>query len=82
MSNNKDTFVFTRENYILMIIGVAIIFLGYLLMVGGGSEDPTLFNPEIFNKQRLTVSPIVIIIGFIVEIYAIMKKPKTENKSI
>lgn len=80
MSNSKDTFVFTRENYILMIIGVAIIFIGYLLMVGGGSDDPTKFNSEIFNTQRLTVSPIVIIIGFIVEIYAIMKKPKVEGQ--
>jgi uncharacterized membrane protein len=78
MSNSKDTFVFTRENYILMIIGLAIIFVGYLLMVGGGSDDPTKFNPEIFNTQRLTVSPIVIIIGFVVEIFAIMKKPKSE----
>ena len=78
MSKSKDTFVFTKENYILMIIGLAIIFVGYLLMVGGGSDDPTKFNPEIFNTQRLTVSPIVIIIGFVVEIFAIMKKPKSE----
>ena len=79
MSNSKDTFVFGRENYILMIIGLAIVFIGYLLMVGGASDDPTKFNPEIFNTQRLTVSPIVILIGFIIEIYAIMKKPKTEE---
>jgi hypothetical protein len=63
-----------------MIVGLAIIFVGYLLMVGGSSDDPTKFNPEIFNAQRLTVSPILIIIGFVVEIIAIMKKPNQETK--
>ena len=81
MSNTKDTFVFARENYVLMIIGLGVIFTGYLLMVGGASDDPTKFNPELFNAQRLTVSPILIIIGFIIEIVAIMKKPKTEEKA-
>ena len=64
-----------------MIVGLAILFLGYVLMVGGASDDPTKFNPEIFNAQRLTVSPILIIIGFIVEIFAIMKKPKQETNN-
>jgi hypothetical protein len=69
-------FAFERENYIIMIIGVAVIALGYILMVGGGSDDPNVFNPEIFNFRRTTLSPIVILLGFIIEIYAIMKKPK------
>jgi len=81
MSNSKDTFVFTRQNYTLMIIGLTVIFLGYVLMVGGASDDPKVFNPEIFNTQRLTVSPIIIIIGFIIEIVAIMKKPAEEKQA-
>lgn len=79
MSNSNDTFVFTRENYKLMIIGLVVVFLGYILMVGGASDDPTKFSPDIFNTQRLTISPILIIIGFIIEIFAIMKKPKQQD---
>lgn len=79
MSNSNDTFVFTRENYKLMIIGLVVVFLGYILMVGGASDDPTKFSPAIFNTQRLTISPILIIIGFIIEIFAIMKKPKQQD---
>jgi uncharacterized membrane protein len=78
MSNSNNTFVFTKENYRLMILGLVVVFLGYLLMVGGASDDPTKFNPAIFDAQRLTVAPILIIIGFIIEIFAIMKKPKQE----
>jgi uncharacterized membrane protein len=62
-----------------MIIGLVVVFLGYILMVGGASDDPTKFSPTIFNAQRLTVSPILIIIGFIIEIFAIMKKPKQQD---
>jgi hypothetical protein len=71
-------FVFEKQNYIIMIIGVAVIILGYILMVGGGSEDPKVFNTDIFDFRRLTLAPIVIILGFIIEIYAIMKRPKTD----
>jgi uncharacterized membrane protein len=62
-----------------MIIGLVVVFLGYILMVGGASDDPTKFSSTIFNAQRLTVSPILIIIGFIIEIFAIMKKPKQQD---
>jgi hypothetical protein len=78
-SNKPDRiagFAFEKENYILMIIGVIVIAVGYMLMVGGGSEDPNVFNPEIFNFRRITLSPIIILLGFVIEIYAIMKKPK------
>jgi len=69
-------FVFEKQNYILMIIGVAVIILGYILMVGGGSKDPNVFNPDIFDFRRLTLAPIVILAGFAIEFFAIMKKPK------
>ena len=69
-------FVFEKQNYILMIIGVAVIILGYILMVGGGSKDPNVFNTDIFDFRRLTLASIVILAGFAIEFFAIMKKPK------
>jgi hypothetical protein len=72
---NAD-FAFGKENYRLMLIGLALIAIGFILMIGGGSKDPSQFNPDIFNFQRLTLAPILILAGFVVEIFAIMKKPK------
>ena len=72
---NAD-FAFGRENYWLMLIGLAFIALGFILMIGGGSEDPNQFNPDIFSFRRITLSPILILAGFVIEIFAIMKKPK------
>ncbi len=69
-------FAFGRENYILMIAGIVILGIGYLLMVGGGSKDPETFSYELFNTRRLVVSPLVILVGIVVEIVAIMKKPR------
>jgi len=74
--DNKMTFVFNKEKYIIMLIGLAIIFIGFFLMIGGGTDDPNEFSYELFSFRRLTLSPILILIGFIIEIYAIMKKPK------
>ncbi len=70
------TFSFGRQNYRLLIIGLLIIALGFILMIGGGSDDPNVFSDKIFNFQRLTLAPILILAGFIVEIFAIMKKPQ------
>ena len=69
-------FAFGRENYRLMLIGLAIIVIGFLLMVGGGSTDPNKFNPEIFSFRRITLAPILILAGYVIEIFAIMKRPK------
>ena len=81
---SKDTkkagFAFGRENYKILIIGVVIVVIGYMLMVGGGSDDPNQFHAdEIFSTRRITVSPIVILTGFVVVIFGIMKKPKDEQ---
>ena len=59
-----------------MAIGFAIIVVGFILMAGGGSDDPNVFNPDIFSFRRITLAPIVLLFGFGFEIYAIMKKPK------
>ncbi|MGF1584713.1 MAG: DUF3098 domain-containing protein [Bacteroidales bacterium] len=68
-------FPFARENYKLLIIGVVIIITGFILMIGGGSEDPAVFNPEIFSFRRITLAPLIALFGFIFIIYAIMKIP-------
>lgn len=73
---NTGEFAFGKENYRLMLIGLAFILVGFLLMIGGGSDDPAKFSPEIFNFQRLTLAPILILAGYIIEIFAIMKRPK------
>ena len=70
------SFLFTKKNYTLLIIGFCFIVLGLILMIGGGSEDPDKFSYEIFNFRRLTLAPILILIGFIIEIFAIMYKAK------
>ena len=75
-SNIVGEFAFGKENYRLMLIGLAIIVAGFLLMVGGGSSDPKTFNPEIFSFRRITLAPILILAGYVIEIFAIMKRPK------
>ena len=69
-------FAFGRENYRLMLIGIALIVLGFVLMIGGGSEDPAVWNPDIFSTRRITVAPVLVILGFVVEVIAIVKKSK------
>ena len=70
-------FAFTKKNYILLIIGLIFIACGIILMIGGGSEDPTKFSADIFDFQRLTMAPILLTIGFVIEFFAIMYKEKT-----
>ena len=79
-NESKPDFALTKENYILLIIGFVIIVIGFLLMLGGGSKDPNIFNEkELFSFRRVTLAPIVILFGFIFEIYAIMKKSKSNS---
>ena len=75
-SENSEVFVFGKTNYKFLLIGLGFMFLGFILMIGGGSESPDVFNEGIFNFQRLTLAPILILIGFGLEIYAIMKRNK------
>ena len=69
-------FAFSKKNYILLFVGLVFMVSGLVLMIGGGSEDPTKFSDEIFNFQRLTLAPILLAIGFIIEIFAVMHKAK------
>jgi fumarate reductase subunit D len=76
----KPNFALGRENYKLLAIGFGIIIIGFLLMLGGKSKDPNEFSENIFSFRRITLAPIVVLAGFIFEIWAIMKKPKEEEK--
>jgi hypothetical protein len=73
--SNKKTFVFGKKNYITMIIGLVFITLGFILMSGGGSEDPNVFNPEIYNFRRIKLAPTLVLIGFGIQVYAILLNP-------
>ena len=75
-STNNTGLALTKTNYILMAIGFAIVLLGFILMSGGASETPDKFNPDVFSSRRITLAPMLVLAGFIFEIYAIMKKPK------
>ena len=80
MSKNKNSnqpeFLFGKRNYMLMLIGLAVIALGFILMAGGGSDDPNVFNPEIYSWRRIRLAPTLVIIGLGIEIYAILANPK------
>lgn len=74
--NPENNFLFGKTNYIIMIVGLLVIALGYVLMSGGGNDDPNQFNEAIFNFRRIRLAPTVIFIGFGVIIYSIFKSKK------
>ena len=76
----KPEFVFGRKNYKFMLIGIAFIALGFILMTGGGSDDPNVFNPEIYNWRRIRLAPAMVLLGFAIEVYAVLLKPDTEKE--
>lgn len=76
----KFNFALGRENYKLLAIGFAIIIVGFLLMLGGKSDDPNQFSEDIFSFRRITLAPVVVLAGFIFEIWAIMKKPGDSSR--
>ena len=71
-------FTFGKRNYQLLIAGVIVMAIGFVLMSGGGSEDPNVFSDAIFNTRRLTIAPILILTGLVIEVFAILYKPKED----
>ena len=69
--------LYSKKNYLLMALSALFILVGFILMSGGQSEDPTAFSPEIFSSRRIVVAPIVCLIGFCLMVYAILVKPST-----
>ena len=75
---NKDQqkvqgeFLFGKKNYMILIVGAAVILIGFALMLGGGSDDPAIFNEEIYNFRRIRLAPTIVLIGLAIEVYAIM----------
>lgn len=87
MSKNNKTdqkpgkeFVFQKKNYLFLFIGIAFIALGFILMSGGGSDDPNVFNPEIYNFRRIRLAPTLVLIGLGIQVYAILLNPN-KNKN-
>ena len=73
--SNKE-FLFGKRNYVIMLVGLLIIALGFILMAGGGSDDPNVFNEEIYSIRRIRVAPTLVLIGLAIEVYAILATPK------
>ena len=71
----RQEFIFQKKNYLFMFVGLAFITLGFILMSGGGSDDPNVFNPEIFNFRRIRLAPTLVLIGLGIEVYAILLNP-------
>ena len=73
---NEDAFAFTRENYKWVLIGLGFILIGFVMMIGGGSDNPDIFGKGIFSFSRWTLAPLLVLAGYAIEVYAIMKKSK------
>lgn len=78
MKNNKQKpdFLFENVNYKILLIGIAVIAVGFILMSGGGSDDPKVFNEDVFSFRRIRLAPTMVLIGFGITIYSIFKKSK------
>ncbi|HUH25359.1 MAG TPA: DUF3098 domain-containing protein [Flavobacterium sp.] len=79
MAQKNSEFLFQKQNYTILIAGILVIALGFLLMAGGNSTDPNVFNEDVFSFRRIRLAPTVIFIGFGVCIYAIFKTPKKQT---
>lgn len=77
--DTKNEFLFDKINYKILLIGIVVITVGFILMSGGGSENPNVFNEEIFNFRRIRLAPTTVLIGFGIVIYSILKNPKAKQ---
>jgi hypothetical protein len=73
---NTQVFLFSKRNYQIMALGIIIIAIGFILMAGGGSDNPEVFNDAIYNFRRIRLAPTIVLIGFAVEVFAILYKEK------
>ena len=78
---SKGEFIFGKRNYKWLFIGLAFIALGFILMAGGGSDDPNVFDDSIFNWRRIRLSPTLVLIGFGIQVYAILLNPNKDSDS-
>ncbi|MAX79226.1 MAG: hypothetical protein CL843_03515 [Crocinitomicaceae bacterium] len=78
-NNNNEQLAFTKQNYILLIAAAVLVLVGFVLMSGGGSDDPSVFSDAIFGFKRLTLAPTLVVVGYAIGIFAIMKKPQEEK---
>lgn len=78
MENKEQGFLFEKVNYKILFIGIAVIAVGFILMSGGGSDNPAVFNPEIFSFRRIRLAPTLVLIGFGITVYSILKNPKKQ----
>jgi hypothetical protein len=78
-ASNENKFIFGKRNYKFMFIGLACMALGFILMSGGGSDDPNIFNPDIFHWRRIRLAPALIILGFGFQVYAILTRKEDKK---
>ena len=78
---HPSTSIFGKKNYLIMGIGLAVIAIGFILMSGGGSDNPAVFDASIFNFRRIHLAPALVLIGFAIEIYAILVNPNKEENT-
>lgn len=78
-SEEKFEMALGKENYLLLALSFLIVVVGFVLMIGGGSDDPKVFNEAVYGFQRITLAPMVVLFGFLFAIYAIMKKPRADK---
>ena len=80
MEKDNKNLLFGKKNYQLMALGVVLVVLGFILMAGGGSDDPNVFDPSIFSWRRIRLAPTLVLIGFGIQIYAILLNPNKGSK--
>lgn len=78
---SKAEFIFGKKNYKFMLIGLACIVVGFILMSGGGSDDPNVWNPDVFSWRRIRLAPTLVLIGFGFQVYAILLNPNKASKN-
>ena len=70
--STEKQFLFEKKNYSVLLVAIGVIALGFFLMTGGGSDNPAVFNPAIFNFQRIRLAPTLVLIGFVIAMYSIL----------